>query len=263
MIPYVPAPVFWISGYEISAFRALLFAALLVGSAIALSRARRLKIDGVGMRRMGFWAIVCGFGGAHLAKVAMDHTAQFLADPSMLFRAGGIRSLGGFVGGFLGALAYMRVRRVSLFESFRMLDVVAFALPFAWMIGRLGCTLAHDHRGEFTTSWIAVLFPEGPRFDLGLIEFLFLIGFSALFYWLDRNPRPVGFFFVLFGVGYGGFRMWLDTLHVQPFRFYGGAFGVAVGLAGWVAMNRLRGRGDSGSDAAGSPLVGIRKEPRT
>jgi hypothetical protein len=37
-------------------------------------------------------------------------------------------------------------------------------------------------------------------------------------------------------VVYGGFRIWLDTLHAQPLRFYGGAVGVLVGLLGWAWM---------------------------
>jgi prolipoprotein diacylglyceryltransferase len=50
----------------------------------------------------------------------------------------------------------------------------------------------------------------------------------------------VGFFFGLFGVVYGGFRIWLDTLHVQPARFYGGAAGVLVGLVGFAVMLALQ-----------------------
>jgi phosphatidylglycerol:prolipoprotein diacylglycerol transferase len=107
------------------------------------------------------------------------------------------------------------------------------------MLGRLGCALAHDHRGLASTSWIAVRFPEGPRYDLGLVEFLFLIGMVIAFRILDRHPRPVGFFFGLYGVVYGGFRIWLDTLHLQPLRFYGGAIGVAIGLLGLAAMWRF------------------------
>jgi prolipoprotein diacylglyceryltransferase len=95
-----------------------------------------------------------------------------------------------------------------------------FVLP--WMIGRLGCALAYDHRGFASTSWIAVNFPEGPRYDLGLIEFLFLIVMGIGFKLLDRRPRQVGFFVGLYGVVYGGFRIWLDTLRQQPNGFYGG-----------------------------------------
>jgi len=107
------------------------------------------------------------------------------------------------------------------------------------MWGRLGCALAHDHRGLFTDSWMAVRFPEGPRYDLGLIELVFLAGLAGAFWVLDRRARPVGFFFGLYGVVYGGFRIWLDTLHIQPMRFYGGAVGVAVGILGWLSCAML------------------------
>jgi len=239
MVPYFEQPVLWIGARPLPAFSLLLILAVTLGIAIVLERAERLQIDRGLMFRMSFWAIASGLAGAHVAKMAMDYTAEFLANPLTVFHPGGIRSLGGFIGGLLGASAYCRLRSVFFFETFRMLDVMSFALPFAWMIGRLGCFLAHDHRGHFTASWIAVRFPEGTRYDLGLIEFLFLMGMSGGFFWLDRRPRAVGFYFGLFGMIYGAFRVWLDTLHFQPFRFYGGLFGCLVGLAGWIAMRRM------------------------
>ncbi len=127
-----------------------------------------------------------------------------------------------------------------------MLDVITFALPFGWIFGRLGCFLVHDHRGEFTTSWIGILFPEGPRFDLGLIELLFLIPLSGLFLVLDRKPRPTGFFFALFGIVYGGFRIWLDTLALEPFRYFGWILVCLVGSIGWMLTRKLQ-RRESGA----------------
>ncbi len=62
------------------------------------------------------------------------------------------------------------------------------------MIGRFGCALPHDHRGFASEPWIAVKMPGGPRCDLGLIEFLFLIEMVIAFRLLDRRPCPVGFF---------------------------------------------------------------------
>lgn len=141
----------------------------------------------------------------------------------------------------------------------RRLDSIAYAMPIGWMIGRLGCTLAHDHRGNFSTSWIAVNFPEGPRYDLGLIEFLFLIVMVTAFRLLDRRPHPLGFFFGLYGVVYGGFRIWLDTLHVQPMRFYGGIAGVVVGLTGWIVMWALIQRG---REAQAAPSL-VTSSPRS
>ncbi len=237
MIPYFPQPVLHLGPFHIQAFGVLVALAVVVGGRAMLLRARRRGIPAEEMFRFCCCVYICGFAGAFLAKNILYDFPGLLADPARVFRASlGIRSVGGIAGGFLGGLLWCRLRRLSLFETLRRLDIVAYAIPFAWMFGRLGCTLAHDHRGLASTSWIAVNFPEGPRYDLGLIEFLFLIGMAIAFRALDRRPHPVGFFFGLYGVVYGAFRIWLDTLHLQPMRFYGGAVGVLVGLLGWVAM---------------------------
>lgn len=241
MIPYFAAPALKAGPFTIRAFGVLMTSAIVLGGYIMIKRAGRMGVSRDLMFRASFWALACGLAGAHVTKFAMESTAVLLSNPFIILRTSrGIRSLGGLSCGLLGALAYCRLRGLSSLEMFRLLDVMAYALPFAWMIGRLGCTLAHDHRGLPSTSWIAVQFPDGPRFDLGLIEFLFLIGLSALFYWLDREPRPVGFFFGLFGILYGLFRVWLDTLHMQPMRFFGGLLGCVVGIAGWMVMTRIR-----------------------
>jgi len=235
MIPYYPQPSLRLGSFDIEAFGVLMAVAIVVGGRAMLIRAHRRGIPAEEMFRFCCCVYLCGFAGAYLAKNVFYDFPAFLSDPSRIFRVSlGIRSAGGVAGGFLGGLWWCRLRRLSLYETMRRLDVVAYAIPLGWMIGRLGCALAHDHRGLWTTSWIAVRFPEGPRYDLGLIEFLFLIGMVFVFRVLDRKPRPVGFYFGLYGVVYGGFRIWLDTLHAQPLRFYGGAVAVMVGLLGWA-----------------------------
>jgi len=84
---------------------------------------------------------------------------------------------------------------------------------------------------SYTASWIGVQFPEGTRYDLGLTELLFLIPLAALFYLLGRRPRSVGFFFVLYTTLYGVFRVWQDTLHIQPPSFAQGRYGDMIGGA--------------------------------
>jgi phosphatidylglycerol:prolipoprotein diacylglycerol transferase len=203
---------------------------------------RRAHRQGIGMEetfRFWFWMYVCAMAGAHFYKVLVDDFSIFAADPSLLFRVNaGISSAGALNGGLWPGLLWCRYRGLSWRETLRRLDLAAYVIPVAFLFGRLGCALAHDHPGVPSTSWIAVQFPEGPRLDLGLIEFLFLIGLSALFWILDRRPWPPGFFFGLFGVVYGGFRIWLGTLRLEPDRFHGGA-GILIGLAGWAAMLAL------------------------
>jgi phosphatidylglycerol:prolipoprotein diacylglycerol transferase len=237
MIPYYPQPVLHLGPLSIHAFGALAAIAVVIGGRIILRRAYHRGVPVQEMFEFCATIYLCALAGAVVSKIVLDNFPAFFLDPVHAIRANlGFRSIGGIIGGLLGGVLWCRFHRLTLFESLRRLDIVAYAIPTAWMLGRLGCTLAHDHRGFASTSWIAVRFPEGPRSDLGLVEFLFLIVLTIAFHILDRKPRPVGFYFGLYGVVYGGFRIWLDTLHMQPGRFYGGAIGVLIGLMGWTAM---------------------------
>jgi len=231
MIPYYPEPVFRAGIFTIHVFSLLLVAAVLWGGHVMIKRAVRLGIAKDLMFQVALWAITCGLVGADIAKLAIDFHSMFATHPFVMFTTSrGIRSLGGLVGGLLGVILYCSIKRVPFLETFRILDVMAYALPFAFLIGRLGCALVHDHRGLASASWIAVKFPGGSRYDLGLIEFLFLIPMSAAFLWLDRTPRATGFFLGLYGIVYGLFRMWLNTLQTEPVPPYG-LIGVAIGIA--------------------------------
>src|SRR5579871_5969135 len=157
MIPYFPEPELRLGPVDIKAFGALFVIAVLIGGRVMLRRAHRFAIGLEDMFRFCFWMFASGMLGAHVAKMAMDNTGEFLADPTLIVRTSvGIRSLGGLAGGFLGGLLAARFRKLTFAETLLRLDIVAYALPVAWMFGRLGCALAHDHRGFLTPSWMAV-----------------------------------------------------------------------------------------------------------
>jgi len=80
-----------------------------------------------------------------------------------------------------------------------------------------------------------VRYPGGTRFDLAVIEVLFLaLVMLPLFAFLDRRPRAGGFWLGAFLTVYGGFRLWLDTLHVDPPRY--GPFSVDQWAYGSVLL---------------------------
>ena len=246
MVPYFEAPALHIGLLTIHLFSALVIAAILTARAIIAHRAGRLGFDRGAVSELCVWMLVSGLIAAHVTKVMLSNGPGFMTNPlKALVTAGGIMSLGGLAGGLLGGIVWGRVSRTPVLEMIGMLDLVAYALPFAWILGRLGCFLAHDHRGIYTHNWLGVRFPEGTRFDLGLTELIFLVPFAALFYALGRRPKPIGYFFGLYGICYGLYRVWQDTLHLERGQFHGDTFAgtitCLVGLIGWlIAKNNER-----------------------
>ncbi len=106
------------------------------------------------------------------------------------------------------------------------------------MFGRLGCALAHDHRGFYTSNWMAVQFPEGPRYDLGFMEFLLLVVLAAVFYALDQSPRETGFFSAAYCLSYGALLVFLDLFHAVPLPYVGGIALMLTGLVAWSFMTK-------------------------
>ena len=201
----------------IPAFSVTMAAAIVAGRFIVVHRARRLGIRHEAIAPLYLCAGLAGVAGA-------------LAGP-LLHLETGLTSFGGAIAALSVAVLFCRLRAYSYVRTLCLLDVLAFAAAFAAMLGRLGCALAHEHRGILSTGWLAVRYPEGPRYDLGLIEFLFLLVLCIVFCWLDRRPRPAGFFLIAGAVAYGVFRILRAELEVEP-HIMGWVFVCLAGIAG-------------------------------
>jgi phosphatidylglycerol:prolipoprotein diacylglycerol transferase len=218
MIPYFPEPILHAGPVGITAFSATGVAAVVVSGWMILKRASQKKISTDEMFRMWFWMLASAAAGS-------------IAHAWALHGRFGFTTLGACCGGIFGGLAWSLYHRLPPHDFMRRLDVMAYVFPLGWMIARLGCALAHDHRGIASESWIAVDFPKGPRLDLGLLEFLFLAGIVIVFKILDLRRRPDGFYFVTLAVAYSSCRLWLDTLSVEP-GYLNAAVGFTLAAAG-------------------------------
>jgi phosphatidylglycerol---prolipoprotein diacylglyceryl transferase len=230
VIPYFPQPSLELGPVTIHAFGVLTVTAALVGLVLTKWRVSRMGLDAVIASRMWQLMLLSGFAGAWVARILVYAPGTFK----------GFSSFGGLVLGLVAAVVYLRSQRVSVVAY---LDAVAFVFPWAWMIGRLGCTLAHDHPGIESSHWLAVDYPGGPRFNLGLLELLFVIGVGLLFVALDRRQRWCGFYLTAFLLVYGSFRIALDLLHeTRPEHLglgadqWGGLGAVAAGIVVWVSV---------------------------
>lgn len=222
MLPYIEEPVLELGPVTLTAFGLLVLAAVWVGYEVAMRRAPRVGLDPEHTNHILFWTIVSGFVVSHLFDVIAYYPEEVRENPLVLFQVwGSLSSFGGMFGGVAGAFVVMRRLKLDAWTMLAHVDNVAFAFPFAWIFGRAGCALRHDHIGVASDHFLAVAFPNGPRFDLGLLELIPTLAIAALFAALDRRPRPVPFFLGLFFTLYGPLRFFLDTLRVGDARYMG------------------------------------------
>ena len=121
---------------------------------------------------------------------------------------------------------------------------MAYGWPFAWVFGRLACTVANDHPGTVTRGFplaTSLDTPQGRHFirgvyaaagrgaelpgdaalagmgfhNLGFYELLWtLLVIVPVFLWLGRSRRPPGFFLAAFTLLYAPARFVLDLPRV-------------------------------------------------
>lgn len=250
MIPYIQFQNVRIGPLSLHPFGLLVAAGVAIGVALARRRGRALKLPANELASFITWMLVSGFFGAHVLDTLLYHPDEAARRPwSLLCFWSGLSSFGGFVGGTVGVLLWrsydvllvdvsrwfsimLPVRRRAPLKILPYCDVVLAVFPVAWIFGRLGCTVTHDHPGLVAQTWmpLSVAYGPGPtryvgplslrygsvpRFDLGLLEMLFAVALSVFFAFNWSKPRPVGWYVVLVSLAYAPVRFSLDFLRLD------------------------------------------------
>lgn len=278
-------------GVPIQSFGVIVALGVLIGAALLRRYGEWHGISDEHIRGLTGWITVAGFIGAHVFDVLFYQWDDLQADPILLFKVwAGISSYGGFLGGAIGFAMYVWWKRldVRLFA-----DMAVVGLLPAFSIGRIGCTVVSDHIGAAVNpdAWYAGLAMDYPRnlnlggladtypgtsefikaWNLGLIEFLYLIPVNALLLWLAFRPAKnagtnkkgeeiwrarinAGFIAVVAGLLYAPVRFGLDFLRPEKTdpRYAGLTFAqwisiLCFGVAAYVAT--LIFRNGTGSEA--------------
>jgi phosphatidylglycerol:prolipoprotein diacylglycerol transferase len=214
VLPYFEQPTLSLGPIHLYAFGAIVAVAVVVGVELLGWRGRKSGLEARVVQSFAIWIVGAGFLGAHLLDALWYHPGEVLASPSILLIPGsGFSSFGGFLGAIAGAFAW-RARKQQ--EILPYIDVTLSVFPIAWTIGRLACTVAHDHPGVPTSADnpLAFAFPDGPRWDLGFLEMLFSLVLSGICVFFWRRPRPLGTYVALTALAYAPARFALDFLRL-------------------------------------------------
>jgi phosphatidylglycerol:prolipoprotein diacylglycerol transferase len=222
MIPYFDQPHLDLGPLSVHGFGVMVAAAVLLGLRVIRTRASRTGLDLVVAQQLTGWVLAGGFLGAHLVDRMVYFPRETLEDPLSLLRLWeGLSSFGGFAGALTGISLFLR-RHDLEGETWRYLDVVAYAFPFAWVLGRLGCFMAYDHPGSPTAFILGQTYLDGVvRHNLGLEEALYTLVLVGVFVFLGRKSHPPGTFVGALALLYGPFRFALDFLRKIDVRYFG------------------------------------------
>lgn len=256
-LPYVVTPSVTlelpvIGEHTITPFGVLVVIGVLVGLRLCRRIVAVRGLDPAVLEGMTWRVLLLGFAMAHWVSLVFYFPEQVVARPWILvLPTSGLSSVGGFVGGVI-AFAWVCWRRGL--DARAWADVLAYGLLAGFTIGRVGCSVVHDHPGSIASadSWLAVgPWPDGQwRYDLGLIELGALGVLCAWGYgWFDPRRVAPGRFTAVLAIVYGSGRAVLDTLRADDLRYAGFtvaqlvAFGfVLAGLVLWWRTRPLAGR---------------------
>jgi len=225
-------------------FGAIAVVAIVLGVKATRHCATDLGLDVHLVDRLMPWVLVGVLLGAHLISVLLYYPDRIIHEPIVLLRLwDGLSSYGGILGGLIAALLFFR--RLGL-RMRHYKQALLFGAVVSLLVGRFGCSIAHDHPGRITSAPVAVqgwptadtperslgLYANGPRrHDLGLYEFLYLIPLTGALYALRRFRPFEDFHLVFVLVLYTPVRFFLDCLRVYEKRYYGLTPGQYLSLA--------------------------------
>jgi len=197
---------------------------------------------------MTIWILAGAFIGARLFYAIFYEPAYFMAHPENIIKIwqGGLASSGGFIGALSAIYLFAKARKLKFNDLLPYFDILAVSLWLGWGIGRIGCFLTHLHPGKITNFFLAVNYPGGARFDLGLYEsivgFIIFTIFAIMFKRLIK--KRWGLVALYSAASYLIIRFFLDFLRALPEEYPGGDVRYwALTPAQWAALAALGGLG--------------------
>jgi phosphatidylglycerol:prolipoprotein diacylglycerol transferase len=259
MIPYIHVPDLPIGPITLHPFGLLVATGVIIGTSLATHRAARRGVDLDLLNSFITWILVAGFVGGHMLDQIFYHPADLARRPWSLFLLWeGLSSFGGFSGGVIGAVLwkYFEFARFSKWPWFQsrktpmpilpFCDIIISVFPVAWIFGRSGCSVVHDHPGAHAPNdallavaygadpsphkifcldvtreghpmrdCLEFLHGQAPQWDLGLLELMFTICLAGLVALTWKKRLPTGTYVAVICMAYAPMRFVMDFFRIR------------------------------------------------
>src|SRR5579885_3601855 len=167
MLPYIHVSDIQLGPIPLHPFGLLVATGVLIGTALAMWRARQRGLDVDKLNSFITWMLVAGFMGGHMLDEIFYHPEEiarfdnghfvWVRPWSLFLLWEGLSSFGGFIGGLIGVLLwkyYVLAPKVNLgpltlvwFQRrpvaqpvLPFCDLILSVFPVAWIFGRSGCS---------------------------------------------------------------------------------------------------------------------------
>lgn len=220
MIPFFQFELIYLGPVVIYVWGLLVALGIIVGITFAYFFCKKYLFSGEVILDMAIWVLVGAFIMARIFHILFYNPVYFVANPIEIIKVwhGGASSLGGFAGAAISLWLFAKKRHFTFKELLPYFDIGALGLWLGWGVGRIGCFFIHDHPGTLTDFVLGVKYPDGVRFDLGLLESILSFILFIVFYFLFKKLIKIRFGLVAaYSVaGYAVARFFLDFLRAAP-----------------------------------------------
>lgn len=272
LIPYFQVPVIQLGPLPIHGFGLLVALGFIVGGNVAIKRANRSGLDGEKINQLLSWLVVGTFIGGHVGYGLMYKPEEYFANPIEFLKVWqGLSSFGGFLVCVPLSFYFFRKHKLPIWPY---MDSLAIGLSMGWFLGRMGCTVAHDHPGTPSNFFLAKYCRPVEGHTLELPNFMVDNAHTYDLRWgpcaesgaavtniADQVPisfdgviaaHDMGFYEALWSLAVFGLFLWLDRKPRKP-GFYVTLLGVLYGPARF-AMDYLRPEVTDGRWFLGTPI---------
>ena len=247
-----------IFGFSIAYYGMIIGAAILIGFLIATVEAKRTGQNPEDYLDMGIVGVIAGIAGARIYYVIFSWD---LYKDNLLsifnLREGGLAIYGGVIGAVIAVFVMAAVKKKS---PFQILDTIALALLNGQMLGRWGNFFNREAFGEYTDGLFAMKLPvdavrssditdlmrkhmetvDGVSYiqvsPTYLYESMWCLALLILLLLYRRHKKFQGEVFLMYLLGYGAGRVWIEGLRTDQLWIPGTEIPVSQVLAGTIVV---------------------------